>query len=139
MVRFKDPLSAQACVKLMNNRFFAGRQISANLQTSRLDEYQEAAVGAAGETEEEEQQRLERYARWLESGGTVVEQPNIAASNSKSISSRPVKPSVTDQISGTGGGKEFAVPPVPPTHSAKRTIDGKIKDLEQEESYFDAD
>ncbi|OZJ03074.1 hypothetical protein BZG36_04606 [Bifiguratus adelaidae] len=62
-VRFREVESALACIKLNNGRFFAGRQISAELFDSKT-KYLKS--GAGEETEEEEKKRLENYAKWLE-------------------------------------------------------------------------
>jgi hypothetical protein len=113
----------------MNNRFFAGRQISASVQKSGLDEYQ-AANADTEETEEEEQRRLERFAQWLESGGTQQ-------STTTNVSLAAVEKSSNDEPAGHRDGG-FLVPAAP-LKAPKRLIDGKIKDLEQEESYFDAE
>ncbi|KAF7728182.1 hypothetical protein EC973_006576 [Apophysomyces ossiformis] len=66
-VRFMEKESADACVLLMNERFFAGRQISAEIYDGRT-RYLKSG-GKEEEDEEAEKARLERYARWLEEGG----------------------------------------------------------------------
>ncbi|BGP20206.1 hypothetical protein JCM10213_005939 [Rhodosporidiobolus nylandii] len=79
-VRFKDEIAAQACIVKMNNRFFGGRTISAfpmdgskrykksggggvNLEGTGLDTEQDEAAA------KREEERLEKYADWLEKGG----------------------------------------------------------------------
>ncbi|CAG8698500.1 72_t:CDS:2, partial [Scutellospora calospora] len=69
-VKFKDSLSAEACVLKMNGRFFAGRRIEAQIFDGK-QKYQKTS-SKSNETEEEESNRLEKYAKWLEqndSGG----------------------------------------------------------------------
>ncbi|KAF0462694.1 Splicing factor u2af-associated protein 2 [Gigaspora margarita] len=63
-VKFKDPLSAEACVLKMNGRFFAGRKIEAHIFDGK-QKYQKTG-SKSNETEEEESIRLEKYAKWLE-------------------------------------------------------------------------
>ncbi|CAG8591376.1 15638_t:CDS:10 [Dentiscutata erythropus] len=63
-VKFKDPLSAEACVLKMNGRFFAGRKIEAEIFDGK-QKYQKTG-SKSNETEEEESARLEKYAKWLE-------------------------------------------------------------------------
>ncbi|KAH7339690.1 hypothetical protein B0J17DRAFT_570229 [Rhizoctonia solani] len=69
-VKFKDPVSAQACILKMNGRFFAGRQVVAELFDGRQRFHksgQDAAHGnAAGEDDEQaERKRLDDFAEWL--------------------------------------------------------------------------
>ncbi|ORX48246.1 hypothetical protein DM01DRAFT_262435 [Hesseltinella vesiculosa] len=64
-VRFGEPKVAKACVLLMNNRYFAGKQISAEIYDGKT-KYQKS--GNTAEDDEDEKQRLERYAKWLEQG-----------------------------------------------------------------------
>ncbi|CAG8716160.1 19534_t:CDS:10 [Cetraspora pellucida] len=63
-VKFKDQLSAEACVLKMNGRFFAGRRIEAQIFDGK-QKYQKTG-SKSNETEEEESTRLEKYAQWLE-------------------------------------------------------------------------
>ncbi|CAB4427595.1 unnamed protein product [Rhizophagus irregularis] len=63
-VKFKDQLSADACVMKMNGRFFAGRRIEAEIFDGK-QKYQKTNA-KSGETEEEESVRLEKYSKWLE-------------------------------------------------------------------------
>ncbi|KAI9359038.1 hypothetical protein BD770DRAFT_320151 [Pilaira anomala] len=65
-VRYKETESADACVLLMNKRFFGGRQISAEIFDGKT-KYLKS--GGGEEDEEAEKLRLERYAKWLEEGG----------------------------------------------------------------------
>ncbi|KAJ2457672.1 hypothetical protein GGF42_002538 [Coemansia sp. RSA 2424] len=83
-VKFKDELSAQACVKAMNGRFFAGRQIEATIYDGHT-RYRSSAKASrasgsgsghpddgdhqgdnASEHSDEEEQRMEKYSQWLE-------------------------------------------------------------------------
>ncbi|KAI9472928.1 hypothetical protein BDB00DRAFT_216080 [Zychaea mexicana] len=84
-VRFMEQKSAEACVLLMNNRYFAGRQISAEIYDGKERYEKSGARGAAGDEEEDEAEkaRLERYAKWLEQGGSDDEEPSSASSNNK--------------------------------------------------------
>ncbi|KAJ1969061.1 hypothetical protein IWQ62_000859, partial [Dispira parvispora] len=61
-VKFSEKASATACVELMNGRWFGGRRVSAELYDGR------SRYGASQprETEEETQERLEKFAQWLE-------------------------------------------------------------------------
>ena len=56
----------------MNNRYFAGRQISAEIYDGK-ERYQKSGSGGGTKGDEEEDEaekaRLERYAKWLEEGG----------------------------------------------------------------------
>ncbi|KAJ3085435.1 hypothetical protein HK102_014172, partial [Quaeritorhiza haematococci] len=52
---------------LMNGRYFAGRRISAAQYDGK--ERFDKVKGVEGESEEEEQRRLDAYAKWLESQG----------------------------------------------------------------------
>ncbi|KAJ1673065.1 hypothetical protein EV182_005960 [Spiromyces aspiralis] len=63
-VKFRDKMSAAACVKVMNGRFFAGRQIEASLYDGRK-KYRSTKKDE--ETEKQVEQRMENYAKWLES------------------------------------------------------------------------
>jgi len=65
-VKFRDPLSAQACVLKMDGRFFAGRRIAAELYSGK----QRFKRSGAGEDIEEggedaEKKRLDDFALWL--------------------------------------------------------------------------
>ncbi|KAG1457138.1 hypothetical protein G6F56_006674 [Rhizopus delemar] len=67
-VRFKEKESAEACIALMNNRFFAGQQIIAEIFDGTT-KYEKSGGKTTEEDEEAEKQRLERYAKWLEEQG----------------------------------------------------------------------
>ncbi|CAO3612177.1 unnamed protein product [Cunninghamella blakesleeana] len=67
-VRFMEQKSANACVLLMNNRYFGGKQISAEIYDGKT-RYNKSGPGLTEDDEEAEKQRLERYAKWLEQGG----------------------------------------------------------------------
>ncbi|GAA5829460.1 hypothetical protein JCM5353_001341 [Sporobolomyces roseus] len=84
-VRFKEELSAQACIAKMSGRFFAGRTIQAYPMNSSHkfiksgrggdDDLLEGTglegdeSGKGGEAEEKEKARLKAYADYLEKGG----------------------------------------------------------------------
>lgn len=54
----------------MNNRYFAGRQISAEIYDGKTRyEKSGARTTMTEEEDENEKARLERYAKWLEEGG----------------------------------------------------------------------
>lgn len=69
-VKFREPLSAQACVLKMNGRFFAGRRVEAFLYSGKQrymrseggDEYE-------GGGDEGEKKRLDQFAAWLMTEG----------------------------------------------------------------------
>jgi len=65
-VKFRDPVSAQACVLKMNGRFFDGRRIEATLFSGKQ---RFKRSGAGDEVEEEgaeaEKKRLDDFAQWL--------------------------------------------------------------------------
>ncbi|CEI85549.1 hypothetical protein RMCBS344292_00011 [Rhizopus microsporus] len=67
-VRFKEKESAEACVALMDGRYFSGRQISAEIYDGKT-RYEKTGGKQTEEDEEAEKQRLERYAKWLEEQG----------------------------------------------------------------------
>ncbi|CAO3564985.1 unnamed protein product [Mortierella alpina] len=62
-VRFKDKESAELCVKFMSGRFFAGQRVVAEIYDGHT-KYE--SQKSKEELEQEEKQRLERYAKWLE-------------------------------------------------------------------------
>ena len=78
-VKFRDPISAQACVIKMQGRFFDGRRVEAFLYTGKqrfkksggtpgtgLDEDD----GDQGETSDmAEKKRLDQFANWLMTEG----------------------------------------------------------------------
>ncbi|KAF8629666.1 hypothetical protein AX17_005605 [Amanita inopinata Kibby_2008] len=67
-VKFRDPLSAQACVLKMNGRFFAGRRIEASLHSGKRK-----FKHSGGEDEQaddtEANKRLDDFGKWLISEG----------------------------------------------------------------------
>ncbi|WVQ75407.1 hypothetical protein IAR50_005028 [Cryptococcus sp. DSM 104548] len=69
-IKFKDPISAQACVNKMNNRYFDGRVIYAGLFTGK--ERFRKSGGRSLEDEDEdgesEKGRLDNFAKWLVDG-----------------------------------------------------------------------
>ncbi|KAL7747886.1 hypothetical protein RI367_006821 [Sorochytrium milnesiophthora] len=69
-VRFKDELSAAACIQLMNGRGFGGQVVIAELFDGR-SKYQrsdrgQGSIAADGDADEEERKRLAAYEEWLE-------------------------------------------------------------------------
>ncbi|KAG5653042.1 hypothetical protein H0H81_002559 [Sphagnurus paluster] len=65
-VKFRDPISAQACLIKMNGRFFAGRRIEASLFSGK----QRFRRSGAGDDHEDdgadaEKKRLDDFAQWL--------------------------------------------------------------------------
>lgn len=64
-VRFKDELSALACVKLMNGRFFAQQRIEAKIYDG--SKYGKSSKAKTEDDEKAETERLENFAKWLES------------------------------------------------------------------------
>ncbi|KAG9097266.1 hypothetical protein FS749_006654 [Ceratobasidium sp. UAMH 11750] len=72
-VKFKDPVSAQACILKMNGRFFAGRRIQAEFYDGR-ERYKKSgdvpALDADGEEgDDAERKRLDDFAAWLMKDG----------------------------------------------------------------------
>ncbi len=63
-VKFKDEDAAQGCIKLMDGRFFGGRQVSAGL----WDGITNYNVKKPKESIEEQAARLERFAAEIEDG-----------------------------------------------------------------------
>ncbi|KAI0675135.1 hypothetical protein C8Q78DRAFT_966068 [Trametes maxima] len=63
-VKFKDPLSAQACVLKMNGRFFAGRRIEASLYAGR-QRFKRSGGDVLGDADDNEKKRLDDFAKWL--------------------------------------------------------------------------
>ncbi len=88
-VKFKDPLSAQACVivsaafclsaertspsllarQKMNGRFFAGRRIEASLYAGRQRFKRTGFSDTFGGGEQDEKNRLDEFAQWLMAEG----------------------------------------------------------------------
>jgi HIV Tat-specific factor 1 len=65
-VKFRDPISAQACVLKMNGRFFDGRRIEAALYSGK-QRFRRTGTGdeTEGEGDEAEKKRLDDFAQWL--------------------------------------------------------------------------
>ncbi|KAI9506716.1 hypothetical protein BX070DRAFT_186334 [Coemansia spiralis] len=68
-VKFKDEAAAKACVKTMNGRFFAGRQIEAAIYDGHT-RYKSSSRDRqrGGKKADDENERMEKYAQWLDSG-----------------------------------------------------------------------
>jgi len=65
-VKFRDPLSARACVLKMNGRFFDGRRVVAELFTGKQRFKRTGTVeDRTGDGEEAERKRLDDFAAWL--------------------------------------------------------------------------
>lgn len=64
-VKFRDPVSAQACIIRMNGRFFDGRQVVAELFTGKERFKRSDAKDDYGEGDEAEKKRLDDFAQWL--------------------------------------------------------------------------
>ncbi|KAF7793841.1 hypothetical protein EIP86_004962 [Pleurotus ostreatoroseus] len=75
-VKFRDPLSAQACILLkligsqqkMNGRFFAGRKIEAFLYSGK-QRFKRSGAGEDLEEDGDERKRLDDFAQWLMADG----------------------------------------------------------------------
>ncbi|KAI6046159.1 hypothetical protein EDC04DRAFT_2558357 [Pisolithus marmoratus] len=69
-VKYKEPLSAQACVVKMNGRYFAGRRIEASLYAGK-QHFRRSGVEDdwRGDDEEAEKKRLDDFANWLMAEG----------------------------------------------------------------------
>ncbi|KAF8658269.1 hypothetical protein AX16_002045 [Volvariella volvacea WC 439] len=70
-VKFRDPLSAQACVLKMNGRYFDGRKVEAFLYSGkqRFQRSGHAGDDFEGNTDEAEKKRLDDFAQWLMAEG----------------------------------------------------------------------
>lgn len=76
-------------LQLMNNRYFAGRQISAEIYDGKT-KYQKsgARTDVEGEEDEAENARLERYAKWLEEGGSDDETGKAASNDNNDCNNK---------------------------------------------------
>lgn len=65
-VKFRDPISAQACLLRMNGRFFAGRRIEATLFAGK-QRFKRSGAGEEyeGDGADAEKKRLDDFAEWL--------------------------------------------------------------------------
>lgn len=63
-VKFGTEEAANACVELMNGRYFAGKRVEAEIYDGKT-KYTTKATGE--DAEKEEAARLENFAKWLES------------------------------------------------------------------------
>ncbi|KAG9038049.1 hypothetical protein FRB95_002977 [Tulasnella sp. JGI-2019a] len=68
-VKFRDSVSAQACILRMNGRFFDGRKVTAELYTGK-EKFRKTGdandILDEDEGDEAEKKRLDAFARWLE-------------------------------------------------------------------------
>ena len=72
-VRFGNAEAAQACVRLMDGRFFSGQRLEAyiadgNEKFKRSSEKKGAAIGEDDDDADEEGKRLDEFGKWLEEG-----------------------------------------------------------------------
>ncbi|KAI0088025.1 hypothetical protein BDY19DRAFT_951560 [Irpex rosettiformis] len=69
-VKFRDHLSAEACVLKMNGRFFAGQRIEATLYAGK-QRFRRSGTGEeiGGDNDEAEKKRLDDFANWLMTEG----------------------------------------------------------------------
>eukprot|EP01132_Coremiostelium_polycephalum_P000827 gene827-1034_t len=82
-VKFKDYESAQKCVALMNGRFFSGRQLEADFYDGFTDYHVE-------ETDEEKEERLKVWEKWLEEKGDGEGgQPNTTTTTASKLDATP--------------------------------------------------
>ncbi|EEP81077.1 conserved hypothetical protein [Uncinocarpus reesii 1704] len=74
-VRFKDPEAAQACVEMMNGRFFGGTKVEAYIADGRERfrksndksyDYEDDGAGWEASYDDEESKRLEKFSSWIE-------------------------------------------------------------------------
>ncbi|KAJ6593891.1 hypothetical protein B0H19DRAFT_1011750 [Mycena capillaripes] len=65
-VKFRDPISAQACVVKMNGRFFDGLRVEASLYSGK-QRFKRSGAGdeLEGDNDEAEKKRLDNFAQWL--------------------------------------------------------------------------
>ncbi|KAJ7497288.1 hypothetical protein FB451DRAFT_223793 [Mycena latifolia] len=65
-VKFRDPLSAQACVVKMNGRFFDGLRVEASLYSGK-QRFKRSGAGEEieGDSDDAEKKRLDNFAQWL--------------------------------------------------------------------------
>ncbi|KAJ7045509.1 hypothetical protein C8F04DRAFT_1065051 [Mycena alexandri] len=65
-VKFRDPISAQACVVKMNGRFFDGLRVEASLYSGK-QRFKRSGTGEEieGDNDEAEKKRLDNFAQWL--------------------------------------------------------------------------
>ncbi|KDQ27602.1 hypothetical protein PLEOSDRAFT_51142 [Pleurotus ostreatus PC15] len=69
-VKFREPLSAHACIVKMNGRFFSGRRIEASLFVGK-QRFKRSGTGdeITGDGDEAEKKRLDDFANWLMTEG----------------------------------------------------------------------
>ncbi|KAG6337083.1 hypothetical protein ID866_1994 [Astraeus odoratus] len=68
-IKYRDPLSARACVLKMNGRYFSGRRIEAYLYTGK-QRFKRSGItdDFEGDEDEAEKKRLDDFANWLMEG-----------------------------------------------------------------------
>ncbi|KIR58226.1 HIV Tat-specific factor 1 [Cryptococcus bacillisporus CA1873] len=67
-IKFKEPVSAQACVAKMNNRYFDGRVIYAGLYNGKERFKKSGGRTFDEDGDQEEKERLDNFAHWLVEG-----------------------------------------------------------------------
>ncbi|OXH30985.1 HIV Tat-specific factor 1 [Cryptococcus neoformans] len=67
-IKFKEPVSAQACVAKMNNRYFDGRVIYAGLYNGKERFKKSGGRTFDEDNDQEEKERLDNFAHWLVEG-----------------------------------------------------------------------
>ncbi|KAF9423608.1 hypothetical protein BGZ94_008247 [Podila epigama] len=87
-VRFKDKEQALLCVRLMNGRYFAGQRVEADIYDGHT-KYE--STKTKEQIEQEEKQRLERYAKWLESEEEREKKTNAGTAGGGATSSATTK------------------------------------------------
>jgi len=77
-IKFRDAISAQACILKMNGRFFGGQQLEASIYTGK-ERFRQSGTGEdyldPDEADAEEQKRLDNFAAWLTDGPGEDGQP----------------------------------------------------------------
>lgn len=68
-VRFSNATAAQACVRLMNGRWFDERQLEAHIATGN-EKFKRSNTKQAGQANEEEEDGVDTWGEWLEEGKT---------------------------------------------------------------------
>lgn len=63
-MKFKTDEAANACIELMNGRYFAGRKVEAEIYDGKTK--YATGKGTGEDADREEAARLESFAKWLE-------------------------------------------------------------------------
>ena len=67
-VRFREPSAAMACVRVMGGRMFGGNKVVAWIAEGG-EKFRKARKAAAGSDDDEENDRLDGFGKWLEEEG----------------------------------------------------------------------